>query len=378
MLYQTFCYDNSSTTASLTQPSSSSPSKQNSNNSHELETFKYVFGSSCQSDYFGNRHDSSVVHSMESGIPWEEARYLLEKKYHIINMKQKGQGGFLKGYLWLPGMKNWRTEATLIPKDHIMKPSDCVILVKQPLPKGQCWYVPSKYISEVKQMEEEARDPTERARENAIINLLKHNQQKKLQFTNDMSEEEKMKRIVECSAPITLPTFSLPSKGQKRFQNYQHPSDNESTTTTTTTTSKFTPSSFVSRSRGSLRSNNHASHPSPHPPPGYVCHRCGEVGHWKQLCPALYNPNFQPIKRPKRAAGIPVVMLKEAVTEEEKQNAMVSDEGKLVYMKGYDDNILSNSSASSSTSSSTSSSSSSSLHTQDEDDFYYVDDERIQ
>ena len=27
------------------------------------------------------------------------------------------------------------------------------------------------------------------------------------------------------------------------------------------------------------------------PPPGYVCHRCGNAGHWKQDCPMGAGPN---------------------------------------------------------------------------------------
>lgn len=46
------------------------------------------------------------------------------------------------------------------------------------------------------------------------------------------------------------------------------------------------------------------------PPPSYVCHRCGEKGHWIQACPTNSDPTFDGRPRVKRTTGIPRSFLK--------------------------------------------------------------------
>ncbi|KAI9878719.1 MAG: hypothetical protein M1830_010679 [Pleopsidium flavum] len=46
------------------------------------------------------------------------------------------------------------------------------------------------------------------------------------------------------------------------------------------------------------------------PPPGYICYRCGEKGHWIQVCPTNNDPNFDGRPRVKRTTGIPRSFLK--------------------------------------------------------------------
>ncbi|KAG4305765.1 hypothetical protein PORY_000675, partial [Pneumocystis oryctolagi] len=50
--------------------------------------------------------------------------------------------------------------------------------------------------------------------------------------------------------------------------------------------------------------------PDKPPPAGYVCYRCGEKGHWIQLCPTLSDPSFDGKLRVKRTTGIPKSFLK--------------------------------------------------------------------
>ena len=45
-------------------------------------------------------------------------------------------------------------------------------------------------------------------------------------------------------------------------------------------------------------------------PPGYTCHRCGEKGHWIQVCPTNNDPNFDGRPKFRRTTGIPRSMLK--------------------------------------------------------------------
>ena len=46
------------------------------------------------------------------------------------------------------------------------------------------------------------------------------------------------------------------------------------------------------------------------PPPGYLCYRCGEKGHWIKECPTNDDPNFENKPRIKRTTGIPRSFLK--------------------------------------------------------------------
>ncbi|OAA68455.1 retinoblastoma-binding protein [Niveomyces insectorum RCEF 264] len=53
-----------------------------------------------------------------------------------------------------------------------------------------------------------------------------------------------------------------------------------------------------------------ANVPDHDPPNGYICYRCGEKGHWIQLCPTNDNPEFDNRPRVKRTTGIPRSFLK--------------------------------------------------------------------
>ncbi|KAH8847614.1 hypothetical protein MCOR27_004459 [Pyricularia oryzae] len=53
-----------------------------------------------------------------------------------------------------------------------------------------------------------------------------------------------------------------------------------------------------------------ANVPDHEPPNGYICYRCGEKGHWIQLCPTNDNPEFDNRPRVKRTTGIPKSFLK--------------------------------------------------------------------
>jgi len=55
-----------------------------------------------------------------------------------------------------------------------------------------------------------------------------------------------------------------------------------------------------------------AAVPDKPPPTGYICHRCGNKGHWIQACPTNEDPNFDNKPRIKRTTGIPKTFLKKA------------------------------------------------------------------
>ncbi|OTB09007.1 hypothetical protein M426DRAFT_50994 [Hypoxylon sp. CI-4A] len=53
-----------------------------------------------------------------------------------------------------------------------------------------------------------------------------------------------------------------------------------------------------------------ANVPDHDPPNGYICYRCGQKGHWIQVCPTNDDPEFDNRPRVKRTTGIPRSFLK--------------------------------------------------------------------
>ena len=70
--------------------------------------------------------------------------------------------------------------------------------------------------------------------------------------------------------------------------------------------------------------------PDHEPPQGYVCYRCGEKGHWIQVCPTNDDPNFEKKPRVKRTTGIPKSFLKTI----EKPAALGANDGTVDDTKG--------------------------------------------
>jgi protein MPE1 len=61
---------------------------------------------------------------------------------------------------------------------------------------------------------------------------------------------------------------------------------------------------------GAKKGQPNAHVPDHEPPAGYICYRCGEKGHWIQVCPTNDDPNFDNKPRVKRTTGIPRSFLK--------------------------------------------------------------------
>ena len=64
-----------------------------------------------------------------------------------------------------------------------------------------------------------------------------------------------------------------------------------------------------------------ANVPDHSPPPGYICYRCGEKGHWIQVCPTNDDPAYDGRPRVKRTTGIPRSFLKTV----QKPTSLVND-----------------------------------------------------
>jgi protein MPE1 len=71
-----------------------------------------------------------------------------------------------------------------------------------------------------------------------------------------------------------------------------------------------------------------ANVPDHDPPPGYVCYRCQEKGHWIQACPTNDDPNFEKRPRIKRTTGIPRTFLQKVEKPKDVQNDGLTDDRK--------------------------------------------------
>lgn len=65
--------------------------------------------------------------------------------------------------------------------------------------------------------------------------------------------------------------------------------------------------------------------------PSYICHRCGQKGHWINNCPSIDDPNWE-IKRVRRTTGIPRSMLRtvEKPTEDDNGTYLMTADGEYV------------------------------------------------
>lgn len=206
---------------------------------------------------------------------WEHVRYLLEKKQGCHCEKSKTS--FIVGWRHSRGQtREFYLSQPYLPKDEICRDRDAFVISLQPMHIGQQPYVPQKFL-----------------------NLLKCESKhiEKLEDENkdeQVSEDERVGSMMNEAQQIAVPkTYSRDFNKQ-----YLHPSE-----------------------------------PTPPPPYYYICHRCGQRGHWKVECPTWADFSFVPVKELRPATGIPQSLLRLAETEEEKKSAMVDKDGNLVVYK---------------------------------------------
>ncbi|KAI1979336.1 Protein mpe1 [Ophidiomyces ophidiicola] len=82
----------------------------------------------------------------------------------------------------------------------------------------------------------------------------------------------------------------------------------------------------ISSSRNRALNTNAPDHP---PPPGYLCYRCREKGHWIQACPTNNDPRFDGRYRVKRSTGIPRSFQKQVDKPESRAFDKSSEDPKL-------------------------------------------------
>jgi len=277
--------------------------KENANEwTDENNTFQYITGVQCSKNVFGS-HDpkksAQWIKRCPSNTTWEEARYLIEQKMNLhCDSKQKieAERSYIVGWLWNDLIKNWRKDAEPLndPKRQ-MKSSDRIIVARKPLTRRHHgMYVPQRFRATNDLKTEDI------TTNNSIIT-----------FSDDMTEEEKIKhliniqtqRIVNHSSKQKISSISKSAIPSSSFTVHQHASD---------------------------RLNNANKRV---PPPEYICHRCGVVGHFKEDCPTLEDDTFIPLDQRRCPTGVPKIFMREAITEEERRTAWITEDGKYVMMK---------------------------------------------
>jgi hypothetical protein len=277
----------------------------------DRDVFQYVFGANCALDFFGSQFVDvkTILKTMQSGISWDEARFMIERKHGAFSVAQKKAnliGSYIHGYFWTQGTTNWRKDAKPIPRDHVMLYTDRVIVIRKPLRQTMAAYVPERFRAEMKVQENELQTEEERQREERI-NKFFEQMKSHMNFKEDMTEEEKIELLIEKTKDqdsINALRERILNKNKRSYQAQFHPSDIEADP------------SLVKP-----------------PPDNYVCHRCMKRGHWKHMCPTRHDISFTPVSQPKVPSGIPKTMLREARTDDERKQAMLTDDGRLVVMK---------------------------------------------
>ena len=194
-----------------------------------------------------------------------------------------------------------------------MTPDDRVIVIRKPLQPGQYPYIPPKYQLDIVMLRKKQISPEEQQRQDILARYL--SEKNKVVFQETMTEEEKMTILAE--------------EGMKQMNN-----TNKMTQWVTSGT-HFAQSHPSELNKGNKELSSVTMPPKANsiPPSHHTCYHCRGKGHWKQDCPLLQDPNYQPEFKHKPAAGIPKSMLKVAETEEEKKVAMTMPDGRLVVMK---------------------------------------------
>jgi hypothetical protein len=243
---------------------------------------------------------SGIVKSMMADQPWEHARFLIERKNGFLHVspKKTATACYVVAYFYDPTTQQTGEQ---VSKSYVLKPDDKLVLVRKPLERGQLCYVPAKYEAEMLRLRKRFLSDEQRKSEELYERFLQDKQrQAQAIFDSTMSEDDKMNALAE--AATKLPHQSLPTR-PTHFAEH-HPADKEK--------SEEQPQQSWSAS--------------------FKCNRCHQLGHVSLHCPQKTNTD-KIASIPKLACGIPKSMLKLAVTEEEKQNAMLSPEGQLVVLK---------------------------------------------
>ena len=255
----------------------------------DADVIQYVF---LQTLNAAQPYRMSVDHS---GELWEDVRYRLERKHglHEINAKKKGSDSYFVGWLWdsHKTIRDYHKTQYLRGHEDLCKPGCKVVLARKPLAPGMQPFVPQRYRSSFFSSASTADSSPTAATTTTPPTSVR--------FDASMTDEEKMLALI-------------------RHTEQQHPQPQQH------------------HQFRHARQEHHASEPQRDRrplPPGYICYRCNQPGHWKHNCPTLRDPHFEPFSVPRPPSGIPRSFLKQVTTEEEKRHSMKTWDGRFVAMQ---------------------------------------------
>lgn len=266
-----------SNTVSTTSTMFTTPNRSTS----ALPTIMYKFKS--------EKHFNTLV--AEPDDTWEDVRYRLELKYGMQeNLSKRDK---IVQLAYIEGM----FQDTMLPikDDHkFCTPSNKehrIILSRRPLPVDMKPYIPPKY----RQVQGIQYDPycpaLDRVDTMNIVNTAQW---------QTMNEEEKIANFMQQS--VTDFNKELQKTRTNKF-------DRHITSLRTMTAEELKPWAT------------------------YECHCCGQVGdHYRRNCPKLLNKAFVPLDRRRLPHGIPRNQIRDALTEEERNRAYKTADGRLVVM----------------------------------------------
>lgn len=228
---------------------------------------------------------------------WENIRFLIERSLGLhsglFHKQQHQSKNAVYSYITGDLFQGSTGHATVIQDTDLISHGSCIIItMKQTSIKPK---IPAKYAAKVSEALE------------AFARSIPESKSAKI-FTEGMTEEQKISAISDT--PVVFCSGTCTGTG-----------------TSIVTTDE------VQSSLASL------------PPYWYVCHRCGQTGHWKNQCPdkdysrrTVLRPlgSLKPKecqRVPKIAKGIPMSDLKPVETEEERERAMLDSNGNLVCLK---------------------------------------------
>ena len=314
------------------------------NTTPSSDIFYYVFACTLNHNIF-NTLDSKLVYQMPAYMTWEEARFLIEKRHGLFDIKQCKAGltgSYIVGYWYHQSLSDWKEDQNRLSPKAILKPLDKIVLIRKPQ-RGVHVYVPEKFKNEVKMQEKLLMTEYEQKNEERLqLWMDKYQNQnlnpnlESLKIPTHLSEEQKIDFLFSQEFEKEFShhpqnSYSHPHNHNRQqmtrfkdvkngFKKYStvHPGDAEL-------------EQFLDRNETgsknlvykSLKNDNR-------PPSNYICHRCRVRGHWKHHCPTLQDDTFIPLNPFKLPTGIPKTMLKMAHTSEEQQEAMMTKEGLFV------------------------------------------------
>ncbi|KAK3326287.1 DWNN domain-containing protein [Apodospora peruviana] len=119
---------------------------------------------------------------------------------------------------------------------------------------------------------------------------------------NSSRKEQIVKPLIKASSTPVVQLNSAMTEEEKMLAVFQAQTEHFTSREEEMATQQYVAKSGIGKKPANV--------PDHEPPQGYICYRCGEKGHWIQLCPTNDNPEYDNRPRVKRTTGIPKSFLR--------------------------------------------------------------------